>query len=149
MTPLIDRIADHARLRPSAPAYTFIDFLGDGEPRVCTWGEVHERSIRLAQRLRRFVVPGERVAILAPSGLAYVLGLIASWYTGAIAVPLFAPGLPGHAERLAASFADCDPSAAVTVAACAADVRAFVGGSTKIIIADESGAADDEDTGWR
>jgi fatty acid CoA ligase FadD32 len=147
MTPLLDRIADWARVRPGSPAYSFIDFLGgDSDPRVCTWSGVHERSIRLAQRLRRFVVPGERVAILAPSGLEYVLALIASWYAGAIAVPLFAPGLPGHAERLAASFADCDPSVVVTVAACAAEVRAFVGGSTKIIIADET---DDEDTGWR
>ena len=150
MTPLLDRIADWARVRPGSDAYTFIDFLGgDSEPRVCTWGGVHERSVRLAQRLRRSVVPGERVAILAPSGLEYVLALIASWYAGAIAVPLFAPGLPGHAERLRASFADCDPSAVVTVAACAAEVRAFVGGSTKIIIADENHETDDEDTGWR
>ncbi|WP_051807291.1 fatty acyl-AMP ligase [Actinoplanes subtropicus] len=151
MTPLLDRIADHARLRPGSPAYTFVDFLGaDGDPRVCTWGELYERSIRLAQRLRRFVVPGERVAVLAPSGLEYVLALVASWYAGAIAVPLFAPGLPGHAERLAASFADCDPSVVVTVAACAAEVRAFVGGSTKIIIADEAAAGPaDADTGWR
>ena len=150
MTPLLDRIADHARLGPGSPAYTFIDFLGgDGEPQVCTWGGLHERSVRLAQRLRRFVVPGERVAILAPTGLEYVLALIASWYAGAIAVPLFAPGLPGHAERLAASFADCDPSAVVTIAACAEAVRAFVGGATKIIIADETAGTAGEDTGWR
>jgi len=111
MTPLLDRIADHARAAPDSPAYTFIDHLGgDGEPQVCTWGGLYERSVRLARRLRRFVGPGERVAILAPTGLEYVLALIASWYAGAIAVPLFAPGLPGHAERLAASFADCDRS---------------------------------------
>ncbi len=43
---------------------------------------------------------GERVAILAPQGIDYVAGFYAAIKAGTIAVPLFAPELPGHAERL-------------------------------------------------
>ncbi|GIE97631.1 fatty acyl-AMP ligase [Paractinoplanes rishiriensis] len=148
MTPLLDRVAIWAGTKPDAAAYTFVDYLADpgGPTVVCTWGEVHRRSIRLAQRLRRVVAPGDRVAVLAPSGLDYVLAMYASWYAGAIAVPLFAPGLPGHTERLAATYADCDPAGVVTVAAHAADVHDFVAGRAAVLVAD---ADDEPDTGWR
>jgi fatty acid CoA ligase FadD32 len=149
MTPLLDRIAGWARTKPDAVAYTFVDYLADpdGVTHACTWGSLWERSVRLAQRLRAVAGPGERVAILAPSGLEYVLALIASWYAGAVAVPLFAPGLPGHAERLAATFADCDPACVVTVPACAGEVRDFVAGRAPVLVVD--GDRIPRDTGWR
>ena len=151
MTPLLDRIAGWARTKPAAAAYTFVDYLTDpdGVTRVCAWGPLHAGAVRLAQRLRTMAGPGERVAVLAPSGLEYVLALIASWYAGAVAVPLFAPGLPGHAERLAATFADCDPSCVVTVPACGAEVRSFVAGRAPTLIVNYDEIVEMPDSGWR
>jgi fatty acid CoA ligase FadD32 len=148
MTPLLDRVADWARTRPDAPAYTFVDYRTDpdGSPSVCTWGEVHRRSVRLAQRLRRHAGPGDRVAILAPSGVEYVVAMLASWYARAVAVPLFAPGLPGHADRLAATFTDCDPACVVTVPATEREVRDFVAERAVVVVVDGDEPAD---TGWR
>jgi len=126
--PLVDRLATWARTRPDAPAYTFVDYLADpaGTARRCTWGELHRQASGLAERLRRVAAPGERVAILAPSCLEYVVAMAAAWYAGTVAVPLFAPSLPGHADRLVATYEDCAPACVVTVAATAADVHDFV-----------------------
>jgi len=126
--PLVDRLAGWAVTRPDAPAYTFIDYLADpaGVSRGYTWGRLHGEAAALAQRLRRFAEPGDRVAILAPSGPEYVLALFAAWYAGMIPVPLFAPDRPGYAARLAASYTDCAPRCVVTVPSAAAAVRDFV-----------------------
>ena len=34
---------------------------------------------------------GDRVAVLAPSGVDYIVGLFAAWYARTVAVPLFTP----------------------------------------------------------
>jgi acyl-CoA synthetase (AMP-forming)/AMP-acid ligase II len=66
------------------------------------------------------------VAILAPQGIDYVVGFFAAIHAGAIAVPLFAPELPGHAERLEAVLSDADPSVVLTTSAAAESVGAFL-----------------------
>ena len=62
---------------------------------------------------------GDRVAILAPQGLDYVAGFFAAIKAGTIAVPLFAPELPGHAERLGRALHD--RAAVLTTAASAVE----------------------------
>ena len=125
---LLDRLAARASSTPNRPAYTFVDYQQDvaGKPGTLTWAQAHERAAALAARLRELVEPGDRVAILAPSGLEYVLAMFATWYAGAIAVPLFAPDLPGHRERLSGIYADCRPACVLTVASSQEAVRAFV-----------------------
>lgn len=126
--PLVDRLAWWASTRPEAPAYTFVDFVADpaGLPRGLTWARLHRWAAGLAGRLRQVAGPGDRVAVLAPSGVEYVVALFAAWYARTVAVPLFAPQLPGHADRLAASYEDCAPACVVTVPATAAVVGDFV-----------------------
>jgi fatty acid CoA ligase FadD32 len=126
---LIDRLAARASSMPDQPAYTFVDYQQDpdGTPQTLTWRQTHERAAALAVRLADLVEPGDRVAILAPSGVDYVVGLFAAWYAGAIAVPLFAPDLPGHRERLACTYADCEPSCVLTVTTAEDGVREFAG----------------------
>jgi fatty acid CoA ligase FadD32 len=104
MVTLVDRTMNWAGRRPAATAYTFMDYAAGGEPvqRVLTWSDTHRRAAGLAARLCRATRPGDRVAVLARSGLEYVVALHASWYARTIAVPLFAPDLRGHAARLAA-----------------------------------------------
>src|ERR1700694_2317319 len=70
-------------------------------------------------RLQQVTHPGDRVAILAPQGVDYVVGFFAAIQAGTIAVPLFAPELPGHAERLEAVLSDARPSVVLTTTAAA------------------------------
>ena len=64
------------------------------------------------------------MAILAPQGLDYVAGFFAAIKAGTIAVPLFAPELQGHAERLATALHDSRPTVVLTTSAAVAAVEA-------------------------
>ena len=72
-------------------------------------------------RLQQVTRPGDRVAILAPQGVDYVVGFFAAIQAGDIAVPLFAPELPGHAERLEAVLSDALPTVVLTTTSAAED----------------------------
>ena len=80
----------------------------------------------IGARVQQVASRGDRVAILAPQGLDYVAGFFAAVKAGTIAVPLFAPELQGHAERLETALADARPTAIMTTAAAADAVRAFL-----------------------
>ncbi|MCK2213522.1 fatty acyl-AMP ligase [Actinomadura sp. ATCC 31491] len=126
---LITRVARWAREVPDAPAYTFVDYLGDGSRHTLTWAQADLRARALAVRLRELAGPGDRVAVLAPSGLEYVSAVLGAMYARLVAVPLFAPGLPGHGERLARAFADAAPAVVLTTTAARPAVTAFLDGN--------------------
>ncbi|MFB9688949.1 fatty acyl-AMP ligase [Amycolatopsis plumensis] len=89
----------------------------DGRAVTLTWRELDERVEAVAARLSEVAGPGERAAVLAGQSTGYVVAFLGALRAGLVAVPLFAPGLPGHAGRLAAALADCGPSAVLTTAA--------------------------------
>ena len=81
------------------------------------------------------------MAILAPHGLDYVAAFFGTVHAGRVAVPLFAPTLSGHAERLAAVLGDARPTAVLTTTAAAESVRASlrshpVAGRPRVIAVD-------------
>lgn len=124
---LIAQVARWAREIPQAPAYTFIDHLGqEGRGETLGWGRVDLRARALAVRLRELAGPGDRAAVLAPQGLDYVVAMLGTMYARLVAVPLFAPGLPGHAERLAGAYADADPAVVLTTTAALPAVTGFL-----------------------
>lgn len=75
--------------------------------------------------MQRFAGPGDRVAILAPQGIDYVCGFYAAIKAGTVAVPLFAPELPGHAERLDTALRDSEPAVILTTAAAKTPLKVF------------------------
>ena len=110
------------------PAVTFADFATDraGRRRTLTWKQLKERVDAVASALP--VRAGDRVAVLCPQSADYVVAFLGAITAGAIAVPLFDPGLPGHAGRLAAVLTDCSPTAVITTAAAEDAVREFLAG---------------------
>ena len=77
--------------------------------------------------MQRVADRGDRVAVLAPQGLDYVAGFFAAIKAGTIAVPLFAPELPGHAERLETALRDAQPTVVLTTSGRGRDaVEAFL-----------------------
>ncbi len=69
---------------------------------TATWPELDAWSGRLAAIWAARVAPGDRIAIIAPNGLAHLLTELAAWRLGAIAVPLCAGfGAARLAELLA------------------------------------------------
>ena len=125
-------------------AYRYLDFgRSDGDFAELTWSELDVRMRAIGARIqqavdrrdteprrvdRRDTEPrAERVAIMAPQGLDYVCAFFAALRAGTIAVPLFAPELPGHAERLDVALADAAPAVLLTTASAAAAVESFLG----------------------
>lgn len=124
---LVDHVEKHTRNDANTLAYRYIDYSREreGEVHELTWREFGVRSRAVAARLQQVTKPGDRVAVLAPQGLDYVISFFAAIYAGNISVPLFDPDEPGHTDRLHAVLGDCKPSAILTASSSAAGVRQF------------------------
>ncbi|SUA77516.1 Long-chain-fatty-acid--AMP ligase FadD32 [Nocardia otitidiscaviarum] len=122
---LIDVVDKHSETNQDDLAYRYIDYSRerDGEYHELTWRQFGVRLRAVAARLQQVTRPGDRVAILAPQGLDYIVGMFAAVYAGNIAVPLFDPDEQGHSDRLHAVLGDCEPTAILTVGSAAAGVR--------------------------
>ncbi|SDK11643.1 Acyl-CoA synthetase (AMP-forming)/AMP-acid ligase II [Actinopolyspora mzabensis] len=102
--------------RPDAVAITFVDYEAskDGLTTSLTISELHRRVHAVAAWAAHRCDPGERVAILAPQGIEYVIGFLGAVRAGAVAVPLFHPDMPGQEGRLDAVLDDCEPACVLT-----------------------------------
>ncbi|WP_067825798.1 long-chain-fatty-acid--AMP ligase FadD32 [Nocardia inohanensis] len=125
---LVDYVEKHTHGNDADDlAYRYIDYSRerDGEYQDLTWSQFGTRLRAVAARLQQVTKRGDRVAILAPQGLDYVISFFAAIYAGTIAVPLFDPDEPGHTDRLHAVLGDCEPAAILTASSSAAGVRQF------------------------
>ncbi|MET8430951.1 long-chain-fatty-acid--AMP ligase FadD32 [Nocardia sp. NPDC004860] len=125
---LVDYVEKHTHGNDANDlAYRYIDYSRerDGEYQDLTWSQFGTRLRAVAARLQQVTKRGDRVAILAPQGLDYVISFFAAIYAGTISVPLFDPDEPGHTDRLHAVLGDCTPSAILTASSSAAGVRQF------------------------
>ena len=108
-------------------AYRFLDFSrSEGAVAEITWAQLDVRMRAIAARIQQSVPRGERVAILIPQGLDYVAAFFGILKAGRIAVPLFAPELPGHAERLDVALTDSMPAVLLTTHSAAGAVTGFL-----------------------
>lgn len=109
-------------------SYRYLDFEHDvaGRPIELTWRQLGVKLRAVGARLQQVTQRGDRVAILAPQGVDYVVGFFAAIHAGNIAVPLFAPELPGHAERLDAVLSDALPTVVLTTSSAAESVQDFL-----------------------
>ena len=123
-------------------AYRFLDFArSEGQVAEITWTQLDVRIRAIAARIQQSVGHGARVAILAPQGLDYVASFFAALKAGTIAVPLFAPELPGHAERLEVALADAAPAVLLTTRSATEAVEGFLrklpGPTPPLVVVDE------------
>lgn len=121
---LIDFRAEH---QADDPAYTFVDYEADpaGVSESLTWSELRDRVYVVADTLARIGSPGDRVAIVAPQGLEYVIGFFGAIQAGMIAVPLSVPQPGQHDARVASALGDCAPVAVLTTSAVVDEVRKY------------------------
>ncbi|CAB3771809.1 condensation domain-containing protein [Paraburkholderia humisilvae] len=141
----------YAVQRPHAVA---VRFLADGETAALhlTYAELDARARRLAAVLRQHGGACERVLLLLPSGLDYIVAFFACQYAGMIAVPAYPPQAQSsaHAERLSRIAQDCGACAAVLDDASRAwaDAIAFDAGTQRIAqVSPSAGVAHDADEG--
>ncbi len=124
---LVRHVERWAKIRGDRLAYRYLDFSTerDGVYHDLAWSRFGARNRAVGARLQQVTKPGDRVAILAPQGLDYMVAFYGALYAGVIAVPLFDPAEPGHTGRLHSVLGDCAPSAVLTTADSAEGVRKF------------------------
>ncbi|SHT66352.1 fatty-acid--CoA ligase [Mycobacteroides abscessus subsp. abscessus] len=116
---ILSVLRERAGATPDDVAYTFTDYDHDwdGVTESVTWAQLYRRTLNVAHELRMHGVPGDRALIIAPQGLAYIVGFLGAMQAGFIAVPLSVP-LPGsHDERVSAVITDTSPTVVLTTAA--------------------------------
>ncbi|CDO07958.1 fatty-acid--CoA ligase [Mycolicibacterium cosmeticum] len=125
LTSFLDR---NRAIYGDAPSYRFLDYSQDADGRAVelSWNALWAKVGAVGARLQQVTARGDRVAILAPQGVEYVAAFFAAIHAGNIAVPLFAPALAGHTERLAAVLADAKPTVVLTTTAGSEAVRNFL-----------------------
>src|SRR4051794_16978159 len=108
-----------ARQHPDAQAFTFIDYELDpaGYVESLTWCQVQQRVRIVAEEVGACGSPGDRVAILAPQGLEYIIGILGAIAAGFVAVPLPVPLFGKHDERVFPVLEDSTPAAILTTSA--------------------------------
>ena len=124
---LVRHVERWAKLRGDRLAYRFLDFSTerDGVYKDLAWSRFSARNRAVGARLQQVTRPGDRVAVLAPQGLDYMVAFYGALYAGVIAVPLFDPAEPGHVGRLHSVLDDCTPSVILTTTDSAEGVRKF------------------------
>ncbi|WP_283433082.1 aminotransferase class I/II-fold pyridoxal phosphate-dependent enzyme [Neorhodopirellula lusitana] len=96
------------QVRPDANAFSFTD--GEEVEKSLTYAELWEEVRGLAGYLqgRCGIRPGDRVLLLYPPGLDFVVSLFAVFAAGAIAVPAFPPRRNRKASRIRSIVLDAD-----------------------------------------
>src|SRR5260370_23026098 len=127
-TNLVRHVEKWAKVRGDKLAYRFLDFSTerDGIARDILWSDFSARNRAVGARLQQVTQPGDRIAILCPQNLDYLISFFGALYSGRIAVPLFDPAEPGHVGRLHAVLDDCAPSTILTTTKAAEGVRKFI-----------------------
>ena len=106
---VVRHVEKWAKVRGDKLAYRFVDFSTEreGVERDLNWAQFSLRNRAIGARLQQVTEPGDRVAILCPQNLEYMVAFFGTLYSGRIAVPLFDPNEPGHVGRLHAVLDDC------------------------------------------
>jgi phthiocerol/phenolphthiocerol synthesis type-I polyketide synthase C len=106
-TSLVSAVQQTALATPQRDALVF---LGDGDTETArlTYAQLDRKAKALAAQLRGQSLEGQRVLLMMPSGVDYVVGFLACLYARVIAVPVYPPTSSMHAERLAQIVQDCN-----------------------------------------
>ena len=87
---LVETLTWHALRNPTRALYTFLEN-GEDQETSLNYGQLDQYARILASLLSEKGLQGERVLLLFPPGLNYIIGFFACLYAGAVAVPAYPP----------------------------------------------------------
>src|SRR5215472_8827009 len=90
---LVELLRWRACNQPDQKAYAFLT--SEEEENGLTYGELDRQARAIGALLQKRGATGERVLLLYPAGLEYIVAFFGCLYAGAIAVPAYPP----HANR--------------------------------------------------
>ncbi|MBR8834640.1 MAG: amino acid adenylation domain-containing protein, partial [Stigonema ocellatum SAG 48.90 = DSM 106950] len=108
---LLEVLQHRAAATPQQVCYTHAEQLSGAVDLTC--GELHDAARSMAAALRAQAAPGDRVLILLPTGLDFVVAFYACLYAGLVAVPLYPPKANDGSGKIPNIVADCLPRLAL------------------------------------
>lgn len=114
--PLEEMLRDFATRMPGKRAFVFLGE-DNAEEEVLTYGELDRRARKLAALLGETAEPGDRVLLIFPTCLSFVVAFFACLYAGMIAVPMVTPRSRRLRDAAISIALDCEPKVALTTAA--------------------------------
>ncbi|MCA9263682.1 MAG: aminotransferase class I/II-fold pyridoxal phosphate-dependent enzyme [Planctomycetales bacterium] len=128
---LLDQLRYWVAVRPTAPAFTFLAD-GEDEESGCTFAELDRRAQLVASRLRELGLSDQRVLMLYPPGIDFIVALLGCFYAGSVAVPAFPPRRNRNALRIEAIARDARAQAALTTESVVGRVAKVLEGSPSL-----------------
>lgn len=115
-TNLVEILRHWAEHRPDAPAFYFTDGEDEGADQCLTYGELDAAAQNVAGYLQTFgkITGGQRVLLVYPPVLDFVVGFFGCLYAGATAVPAFPPRRNRKGQRIHGIARDCQAQVALT-----------------------------------
>ncbi|WP_239341371.1 fatty acyl-AMP ligase [Frankia sp. CiP3] len=109
-------IVHHARVTPDKTAVTMVRVAGhERDAETLTYVQLHRAAAGVARRLLEGRRAGDRVLLLHPTGLDFVVTFVGCLYAGIVPVPAPAPANQGRAdERTTAVAADAQAGTVLT-----------------------------------
>ena len=105
---LVDILDHRMRHQPDRPAYTFL-LDGDAQEASLDYRALGLRVQAVAHVIRAAAVPGDRVVLVFPPGMDFIVSFYACLDAGVIAVPAFPP-MPGRPiDRLVTTITKSEP----------------------------------------
>ncbi|HKX31661.1 MAG TPA: fatty acyl-AMP ligase [Blastocatellia bacterium] len=101
---LVTLLRRRAQEQPTQKLYTFLR--DDEEEETLTYAELDYRARQLGARLQSAGARGERVLLVYPSSLDYIIAFFGCLYAGAVAVPAYPPRQNRNLGRLQAIISD-------------------------------------------
>ncbi|NJM90744.1 MAG: fatty acyl-AMP ligase [Myxococcales bacterium] len=110
---LLDKLDQHWVQFADKTAFRFLAYNGE-EAETLSYQSLSQRVFALAHALVEDGRRGKPVILLFPDGLDFVVGILATLYAGAIAVPLPRPHDRAAAQRIAACASNCEARVILT-----------------------------------
>lgn len=112
---LADCLRLHAAWQPQRVAYRFLKD-GETEDQAITYSELDLAARGVAALLEKHSAVGDRVLLLYPPGLSFIVALCACFHSGRVAVPAYPPRPNRGVDRLISIIQDAAPTVALTSA---------------------------------
>jgi acyl-CoA synthetase (AMP-forming)/AMP-acid ligase II len=110
---LVTLLAWRAESQPDERAYIFLSDRG-AEEAVITFRELDDAARALAARLTKVAQPGDRVILVFPPGLEFLIAFFGCLIARVIAVPMMVPRRQSARDSSAGIMANCEPVVALT-----------------------------------
>ncbi len=111
---LVHLLMDRATSHKNKTAYIFIPDDELSKEEKITYRELHDKAVNLAVELQQQNIVSERILLMYPPGLEFIIAFFGCLYAGAIPVPAYQPKLNRSVLRLQTIASDTGAKAALT-----------------------------------